>query len=250
MNENNINPDLIIEDLKKLPKTAKIVLVFGCISLAALAVGGIMLLAGSEDIWGPTLLIMGIGFSVLFWGIFLAKKIKSASKLKNMNLDLIRNELLYGANSYSNVKTYFTQTYMLSNYYYAFAVKYSDIAWVYRFDKKSQYGALLASDLMIMLKNGKKEITTWSDVFVQEIFSRNPNIIVGYSWDNRKKYKEICKAYKNNSVYVQPSNPVQQPNYYQAPQQQNQTYNSNPVPPQNNMYNGVDQNNNQNNKFI
>ena len=49
---------------------------------------------------------------------------------------------------------------------------------------------------MIFLKNGKKEYTQYEDKFVDEIASRNPNLLIGYNRENKKMYKEIVKQNK------------------------------------------------------
>lgn len=196
-----INPDEILANLKKLPKTAMICLVFGGIMLA-LALGGLVVAINGEDL-GWIFVIVGGIFALMFFVIILAKKIKSSRKLKSVDLKDVRSELLIGCNSYNKAKTYFTDSYMLSNYYYSFVVKYSDIAWIYKFEKRAQNGMKVGNDLVIRLKNGKKEYTTYDDNFCEEIEKRNKDVFEGYSIENNKRYKELVKEYKKNSANLQ-----------------------------------------------
>ena len=199
---NSLYVDEILIDLKKLPKTAKIVLVFGIAFAIMFLVGLIFAFTNTDEMMAFVFILCGSIFSLMFFGILLGKKIKSNKRMKNIDLNQLRNELMQGVVEFEGTKTYFTNNYMLSNYYYTFVIKYSDIAWVYKHDKTNQYGTVLGSDLMICLKNKKKEYTTFGEAFIEEILRHNPNVLVGYSFENKKIYKNICKDYKAGNVAV------------------------------------------------
>ena len=192
---NSLYVDEILTDLKKLPKTAKIVLVFGIAFAIMFLVGLIFAFTNTDEMMAFVFILCGSIFSLMFFGILLGKKIKSNKRMKNIDLNQLRNELMQGVVEFEGTKTYFTNNYMLSNYYYTFVIKYSDIAWVYKHDKTNQYGTVLGSDLMICLKNKKKEYTTFGEAFIEEILRHNPNVLVGYSFENKKIYKNMCKDY-------------------------------------------------------
>lgn len=202
MNYNVVNSDEVIENIKKTSKTGIIVLVFGIIFIVLALVGVVMTLV--EETMGPVLIILGVPFALMFFIIYFAKMIKSKNKLKNIDFSLIRNELLSNVVSYEKSKTYFTMNYFISNHYYSFVVKYTDIAWIYKVIKQTQYGPI-GADLMVRLKNGGKEYTIYSDEFVNELLKHNPSILVGMSSENKKKYKEIVnynKSVKPNDMIM------------------------------------------------
>lgn len=216
MEEKRVNADEVISQLKKLPKMAFLCLVFGIIFLIVGIVGIVISLSG--DFLGFALILTGFMFSLLFFGIVIGKVLKSKSKLKNINEFELKSELNGGCVSFDKQKTYFTQNYVISNYYYAFAIKYSDIVWIYRQDKRSQNGINLGADLMICLVNGKKEYTTYSDEFCDEIKKRNNDVFEGFTIENKKAYKEAVKNYKSSgsSKKAVPSENMVSPNELQV----------------------------------
>lgn len=204
-----INPDEIIAKIKKLPKTAMICLVFGIIFAVGAIVGVIMMISGDD--LGFVLIMAGVLFALMFFGIVLAKFLKSKSRLKNVNFYELKSEIAKDCKTYDNIKTYFTQNYMISNYYYAFVVRYSDIVWIYKHDKVNQNGTVVGEDLMICLANGRKEYTIYSELFCDEIELHNPNVFEGHSSENKKAYKEIVKNNKNKNKNKEGSAPAPVP---------------------------------------
>ena len=198
------NPDVILDKMKKLPRTAIWCMVFGAIMAAGALISVIVALSG-EELWWVLAIVFGI-FAVMFFLIVWIKKIKSAKKMKNINMQELRNEIVSGCVSFDKAKTYFTQNYMLSNHYYSFVIKYSDIVWIYRHEKRTQNGVAIGADLMICLINGSMEYTIYSDEFCEEIVKHNPNVFESFSFENRKRYKEIVKEYKNNKNAPVPVN--------------------------------------------
>ena len=198
MEEEKVNADEIIAKLKIIPKTAKFCLIFGIIFLIMGVVGIVMSL--SEEPMGFVFIFCGFGFALLFFGIVFAKVLKSKNRLKNINEFELKNELNGGCVSFDKIKTYFTQNYMISNYYYAFVIKYTDIVWIYKLDKKTQNGTTIASDLMICLANGKKESTIYLEELCDEIEKRNNNVFEGFTSENKKAYNEAVKNYKESGT--------------------------------------------------
>ena len=87
---------------------------------------------------------------------------------------------------------------MISNFYNVFAIKYSDILWMYKTERYNQYLMPMATYLVLRLKNGKKEYTDFNIEFCNEIKKHYPYILEDFSLENRRKYKEVVKQLKNN----------------------------------------------------
>ena len=190
------NPDVILDKMKKLPRTAMWCIIFGAIMGAGALISIVVALTG-EELWWVLAIVFGI-FAAMFFVIVWLKKIKSSKKMKNINMQELRSEIVQGCVSFDKCKTYFTQNYMLSNHYYSFVIKYSDIVWIYRHEKTTQNGVRVGADLMICLINGSKEYTIYNDAFCEEIVKHNPNVFESFSFENKKRYKDAVKAYKNN----------------------------------------------------
>ena len=84
-------------------------------------------------------------------------------------------------------------------------VPYTDIAWVYKRTQRS-YGVTVATQLMAGLYSGKQIFLAQrhaNDEFVTEtakkILTKNPNCLIGYSFDLAKQYRQRVKEYKLNN---------------------------------------------------
>ena len=82
---------------------------------------------------------------------------------------------------------------------------YTDIAWIYKRTQRS-YGVTVATQLMAGLYNGKQIFLAQrhaNDEFITEtarkILTKNPNCLIGYSFDLAKQYRQRVKEYKANN---------------------------------------------------
>ncbi len=112
-------------------------------------------------------------------------------------MDELKSDIYNNCISYPTSKTYFTNNYVISNFYHNFAIKYSDIIWMYPVEKYYN-GAYLGTDLVLRLKNKRKLGIIYSEEFCDIIIENNPNILFGSSNENKKRYNEIIKNENNN----------------------------------------------------
>jgi hypothetical protein len=84
-------------------------------------------------------------------------------------------------------------------------VPYTDIAWLYKRTQRS-YGITVATQLMAGLTNGKQIFLAprhANDAFItevaQKVLAKNPDCLIGYSFDLAKQYHQRVKEYKANN---------------------------------------------------
>ena len=192
----NYNPDDIITRIKKPPKMAIVCLVFAILFLILGIVGLVM--AIMEEAMAIAFIFCGFPFALMFLVIFIVKIIKSKNALKNVNFDVIRQELMNGCMAYNN-SVFFTQNYLIGNHYTAFVTSYMDIVWIFQIDKYAN-GIYCGADLSINLVTGKKVAIPYSNQFVEEIRRHNPIVLVGVSHENKKEYKRKVEEFKKYST--------------------------------------------------
>ncbi len=103
--------------------------------------------------------------------------------------------------SLSKAGIYLTKKYIISNSMGFKVIEYKDVGWVYILKRRTN-GILTGSHLMIYQKNGKGD--TFASMrrpeelknLIPVIAEKNKSILVGYTKDNQKKYKEMVKEYK------------------------------------------------------
>ncbi|MDE6141704.1 MAG: hypothetical protein K2G03_03780, partial [Bacilli bacterium] len=93
---------------------------------------------------------------------------------------------------------YLTKNYIISNSTGFKVVDYKDILWVYILKQKN-HGITVGNHLMVYQKNGKGDtlaIMVKADKLeelIPEIQKKNKKVLVGYTTDNQKKYREMVK---------------------------------------------------------
>jgi hypothetical protein len=87
-----------------------------------------------------------------------------------------------------------------------YLLPYSDVTWLYKRVQKS-YGVPVATHLMAGLVNGKSiclAARRVNDAFIvevaQKVLSRNPDCLIGYSFDNAKVYRQRVREFKAAST--------------------------------------------------
>lgn len=182
----NTYGDVIIETLKKSGSTSKMSLIFaGLFLLAAL----IFYIVDKEMV---IVSIVFVIWGVIFILLYLGKMLIGKKNLKSINFEEIRSDAFKGCIPFESVKTFFTPNYIISNYFHQFAIKYSDVVWIYPMNKYVN-GVKVSSDLILCLINKKKQYLPDRFEFINIIQRNNPNVIIGFNLENRKKYKEIIK---------------------------------------------------------
>lgn len=96
---------------------------------------------------------------------------------------------------------YLTKKYIISNSTGFKVVDYKDIAWIYIL-KQRNHGILVGSHLMVYKRNGKGDTLATMrkpeelEKLMPSIAKKNKNILVGYTSENQKKFKDIVKESK------------------------------------------------------
>lgn len=178
--------DVVIESLNKSGSTSNMLFIFAGLFL----IGALIFYIADKEM--VVISVVCIILAVVFVLMCFSKKLIGKKNLKNINLDEIRSDALKECISFENVKTFFTPNYIISNYYHPFAIKYSDVVWIYPMDKIVN-GIKVGSDLYVCLINNKKQYLPNKSEFIDIIKEHNSNVIVGYSFENKKQYKEIIK---------------------------------------------------------
>ena len=177
----------IVSKMEKAPKIAIFWFALGLIFVAISSVG-IFLYLKNNDI-GLPIIVIGeiIAFSLIIIGAI--QRMSYKHKLSGISIKKVKEDLNNNYVSFSKEESYFTNNYILSDYYKTFIIKYIDIAWVYKEDKKGKDGTVTGTDLVINLVNGRKEKLPYLNEFEEIIKNHNSNILYSYSIDNKKAYK-------------------------------------------------------------
>lgn len=100
-------------------------------------------------------------------------------------------------------KVYLTDKYLLSYGNGVKLIELNDIVWIYPFITK-QNGITTSKSIYVITNNGKSNIiavvNTWGkknkasyEELYQDIINKVPNVLVGYSKENKEKFKEMYK---------------------------------------------------------
>ncbi len=186
----NISPEMIIKQLKKKPKPAMLSLV-SFIILFIIGIIGIFVFLKEDPLMkiiGVLLIFIGFFFGLILFVLYLVHMSKAKSNLRNIDFEYLKNELASGFTNYEN-KVYLTNNYVISNSISAFAVEYKDIVWVYKLDRMyNNYP--IGLDVVINLLDGRNVSAPYYGGIIEEIEKHNPNVLVGYSSENKQLYKE------------------------------------------------------------
>lgn len=152
-------------------------------------------------------IVSGI-IAILYFIIIIKEYINIRKSLKHINKEDLKNELSQPeVIEYPKAKILLLDRYFVSMDIGMIANEYSDIAWVYiSHNTKTKWGTYHysitnRSNMMVYLKNGKKYTTAsvkdkeneiYSEI-IEELIKKNPNILVGYSYENLNNYNIIKK---------------------------------------------------------
>ena len=178
----------VISSLNKMPFTSKVLVIFMIIFIIA----AIVLYLYTKLI---IIIFMFIPFILLFASIVIGKYIKSKKNLSRFDLNEVRNDLRYSCKAYNKLKTYFTNLYIITNYYYAYICKYEDIIWMFPMDKYYK-GIKVGTDIVIKLYNKKELVIPYNEEFLDIIERRTNNVLLGNSPENQRKYRTIVSDKK------------------------------------------------------
>ncbi len=159
-----------------------------------------------QGIWA--LITFGIfslsGLILIIVYIVRNKKGKNILKEYGRELEKIEEDVKRGKGIHNKkCKVYLTDRYLFSYAGVVKLIELNDIVWVYPFITK-QSGIAISKCIYIITNNGKSNViamvNTWGkknknafEELYQDIINKVPNVLVGYSKENKEKAKEMYK---------------------------------------------------------
>lgn len=148
---------------------------------------------------------VGIGtavISLIFLIIYISQATKVKSTLKKYNIEDLK-EALSNCNmeEYKKQSIYLTNKYLISTLNGLDVFEYKDILWIYN-EKRKQNGVSLGVWLMVCTADRKRiqvGRAQKDDILIEimtKIKEKNQDILVGFTGDNNKQYKELTKKNK------------------------------------------------------
>lgn len=146
--------------------------------------------------------IVVIIFSLIFIIIYVSQLARLKSTLKKYDIEELKNELSNtDIEEFDKQSIYLTDKYIISTLNGLDVLEYKDILWMYN-EKRRQNGILLgiwiivctADKKRIQIASSKKE-----DILIQimeKIKEKNNDILLGFTSENNKAYKELVKKAK------------------------------------------------------
>ena len=186
------DPERIIKKVTNTPIMAFFALIVSIVFFIMFAFG--VYAFTFDSTLAIVLSIVGGIFAPCFFLIYFFQKRKVKNNIKDVDLNRVRREIMEGVYEFDSNKTYFTRSFIMSNYYYGFIVEYKDILWVYDRVTYDPNTLTTIHDLAIYDNKGKKYFTTYQDIYIDEILKHNKNVLVGK--ENKAKYKEMIKGIK------------------------------------------------------
>lgn len=154
-----------------------------------------------------TLIGVGIGvviISSIFLIIYISQATKIKSTLKKYDVEDLKDELNNcDMNEYKKQSIYLTNKYIISTLNGLDAFEYKDILWIYN-EKRKQNGVSLGVWLIVCTADRKRIQVARAqkdDILIEimtKIKEKNQDILVGFTGDNNKQYKELTKKNKIN----------------------------------------------------
>ncbi len=154
------------------------------------------------DSTATTFIGIGIGtgvISLIFFIIYFSKAAKIKSALKKYNIEDLKDELNNcDMSQYAKQTIYLTNKYLISTLNGLDVFEYKDIVWVYN-EKRKQNGVSLGVWLIVCTMDRKRIQVARAqkdDILIEimtKIKEKNQDILVGFTGDNNKQYKEITK---------------------------------------------------------
>ena len=133
--------------------------------------------------------------------LYIVKKVKINKVIKEYGKETLENEILNSKTKhYEKLKVFVTCDKVISYNDYLIVKKISDIIWLYNL-KRYYNGVLVKISLLCFDKNKHKQELTSSKKeqelleLIEEIVSKNKNIMEGYTKENKKSYKNYIKEH-------------------------------------------------------
>lgn len=149
----------------------------------------------------------------MFLIIDVINRIKTYKALKNNDIKILNSEL-ENAIKLKDIEVYLTDNYIICNMAFLSITKYTDIDWIYLdiFKGRVQQKALVSQaqkisgvPLVAYVKKGKKvrvanaKTNQNLNMILGFVFKNNNKALIGYDYDNIKKYEKINSKLKNKN---------------------------------------------------
>lgn len=152
-----------------------------------------------------TFIGVGIGaaiISAIFLIIYISQATKVKSTLKKYDIEDLKDALNNcNMEEYKKQSIYLTNKYLISTLNGLDVFEYKDILWIYN-EKRKQNGVSLGVWLMVCTADRKRiqvGRAQKDDILIEimtKIKEKNQDILVGFTGDNNKQYKELTKKNK------------------------------------------------------
>lgn len=157
------------------------------------------------DSTATTFIGVGIGaaiISAIFLIIYISQATKVKSTLKKYDIEDLKDALNNcDMNEYKKQSIYLTNKYLISTLNGLDVFEYKDILWIYN-EKRKQNGVSLGVWLIVCTADRKRiqvGRAQKDDILIEimtKIKEKNQDILVGFTGDNNKQYKELTKKNK------------------------------------------------------
>lgn len=130
--------------------------------------------------------------------------IKTKKKLKSIDIDELKSALAKATTvEYPKIGIYLTDQYLISNSNSLTILKYEDILWLYN-EKRRVNGVYVGTYLKgvtnkkktLILGYTRKQVETLEEI-MQKVYEKNKEVMIGFTGENQKKYKEFKKRKKD-----------------------------------------------------
>ena len=143
-------------------------------------------------------------FAFAFLLVYIINSSRRKKVLKQYSEEDLESELDKNSTiAYEKQKVYLTDKYLISSANGLSVIEYNDLAWMYN-EKRSYNGIPTGVTLLGYKTNGKvaQIATTWKNEeilkeIMTKIYEKNSNILVGFTPENKKQFKEIKKNKTN-----------------------------------------------------
>lgn len=156
-----------------------------------------------------TLMGVGVGtaiLSLIFLSIYASQSSKIKSALKKYDIEDLKDALNNcDMNEYKKQSIYLTNKYLISTLNGLDVFEYKDILWIYN-EKRKQNGISLGVWLIVCTADRKRiqvGRAQKDDILIEimaKIKEKNQDILVGFTGDNNKQYKELTKKNKQKEI--------------------------------------------------
>lgn len=138
--------------------------------------------------------LIAIYFELLYKNKLVLKIYNKQVLLKQLSAKKVR--------CFNNIKVYLTKDFIISNKDNLTVLKYTDILWVYSI--KDNFNGVASEEKLIIytknkryvIANSSKKVDDCLIYIIKTIKRKNKQVIIGYSKENKNKYKKLRSSYE------------------------------------------------------